>query len=617
MCGISGIIHLDRSPVPEPQIWDMIKAMKHRGPNDNGTFFEDGVGFGFVRLSIIDLSPAGHQPMFSHDERYVIIFNGEIFNYIEVREELKAKGHVFKTQTDTEVLIQSYVEWGEDMLHKLNGMWTFVIYDRKEKTLFGSRDRYGIKPLYYCIDGNRLLFASEIPSILAVLGRKPTADQSALFDFLIFNRTDQDEKTFFSEIKKVNHGCYFNMKLSPQESSVAKAMKIVKWYDLRRELKEPFKDPEEFREMFVSSIALRLRSDVPIGVCLSGGLDSSSIVSTMIKDFDKRDVHTFSAIYGEGKFGDESKFIYLYKDELPNMHYIMPDDKTIMADIPLMVRAHAEPIASTGPYAQYKVMELAKNHVTVTLDGQGADEMLAGYHYFFGFHFKNLLLKGKLGTLGSEMVHYYRKHRAILGLMSFILFMLPAGVRARVRAMEKGYIDEEFYATHAAIANTIAGELYGSPTLQDALINHFEYKLEHLLKWEDRNSMWFSLEARVPFLDHRLVERTLTLPDEMIINDGMTKQILREAMKGRLPEQIRMRRDKIGFGTPHDEWFRTPAFQEYIRGIINSPSFASRGLVDVRKVKAIYEQHVRREGNHGKEIWKWLHLENWFQTFID
>ncbi|GAB4490532.1 MAG: asparagine synthase (glutamine-hydrolyzing) [Saprospiraceae bacterium] len=617
MCGISGIIHLDRSPVPEPQIWEMIKAMKHRGPNDNGTFFEDGVGFGFVRLSIIDLSPAGHQPMFSHDERYVIIFNGEIFNYVELREELKAKGHQFRTKTDTEVLIQSYVEWGEDMLHKLNGMWTFVIYDRKEKTLFGSRDRYGIKPLYCAIDGKRLIFASEIPSILAVLGKKPTADQEALFDFLIFNRTDQDEKTFFSEIKKINHGCYFKMKVAPSEGSIAQAMKIVNWYDLRKQLKEPFKDPEEFREMFASSIALRLRSDVPIGVCLSGGLDSSSIVSTMIHDFDKRDVHTFSAIYGEGQFGDESKFIYLYKDVLPNMHYIMPDDKTIMADIPLMVRAHAEPIASTGPYAQYKVMELAKNHVTVTLDGQGADEMLAGYHYFFGFHFKNLLLKGKIGTLAAEMVHYYRKHRAVLGLMSFILFMLPAGVRARARAMEKGYIDEEFYAAHAANANTIAGELYGSATLQDALINHFEFKLEHLLKWEDRNSMWFSLEARVPFLDHRLVERTLTLPDEMIINNGMTKQILREAMKGRLPEPIRIRRDKIGFGTPHDEWFRTPAFQDYIKGIINSPSFASRGLVDVKKVQSIYEQHVRKEGNHGKEIWKWLHLENWFQTFID
>lgn len=616
MCGISGIIHLDRSPVPEPQIWDMIKAMKHRGPNDNGTFFEDGVGFGFVRLSIIDLTPAGHQPMFSHDERYVMIFNGEIFNYVELREELKSKGHVFKTHTDTEVLLTSYIEWGEEMLHRLNGMWTFVIYDRKEKTVFGSRDRYGIKPLYYCIDGNRLIFASEIPSILAVLGRKPTADRNALFDFLIFNRTDQNEDTFFSEIKKVNHGHFFKIRVELGKS-VKQALSIKKWYDLRKELKEPFKDPEEFRQMFVSSIALRLRSDVPIGVCLSGGLDSSSIVSTMIEDFDKRDVHTFSAIYGDGKFGDESKFIYLYKDKLHNMHYIMPDDKTLLADIETMVHAHAEPIASTGPYAQYKVMELAKNHVTVTLDGQGADEMLAGYHYFFGFHFKNLLLKGKIGSMTSEMFHYCNKHRALLGLMSFVLFMLPAGVRARARAMEKGYIDEEFFTTQSALASTISGELYGSSTLQEALINHFEYKLEHLLKWEDRNSMWFSLEARVPFLDHRLVERTLTLPDEMIIKDGMTKHILREAMKGRLPEQIRMRRDKIGFGTPHDEWFRTPAFQQYIKDIIYSQSFGSRGLVDVKKVQSMYEQHLHGDASHGKEIWKWIHLENWFSKFID
>lgn len=616
MCGISGIIHLDRSPVPEPQIWDMIKAMKHRGPNDNGTFFEDGIGFGFVRLSIIDLTPAGHQPMFSHDERYVMIFNGEIFNYVELREELKSKGHVFKTSTDTEVLLTAYIEWGEDMLHRLNGMWAFVIYDRKEKTVFGSRDRYGIKPLYYSIDGNRLIFASEIPSILAVLGRKPTADRNALFDFLIFNRTDQNEDTFFSEIKKVNHGHHFKIKVEPGKS-VTQALTIKKWYDLRKELKEPFKDPEEFRQMFVSSIALRLRSDVPIGVCLSGGLDSSSIVSTMIQDFDKRDVHTFSAVYGDGKFGDESKFIHLYKDELQNMHYIMPDDKTLMADIETMVHAHAEPIASTGPYAQYKVMDLAKDHVTVTLDGQGADEMLAGYHYFFGFHFKNLLLKGKIGSMASEMFHYCNKHRALLGLMSFVLFMLPAGVRARARAMEKGYIDEEFFTTQSALASTISGELYGSTTLQEALINHFEFKLEHLLKWEDRNSMWFSLEARVPFLDHRLVERTLTLPDEMIIKDGMTKHILREAMKGRLPEPIRTRRDKIGFGTPHDEWFRTPAFQRYIKDIIYSQSFASRGLVDVKKVQSMYEQHLRGEASHGKEIWKWIHLENWFSKFID
>jgi asparagine synthase (glutamine-hydrolysing) len=616
MCGISGIIHLDCSQVQIAPVKDMMKAMKHRGPDDEGTFFESGVGFGFVRLSIIDLSPAGHQPMFSHDERYVIIFNGEIFNYVEIREELKAKGHRFRTQTDTEVLLAAFIEWGEDMQHRLNGMWAFVIYDRREKTLFGSRDRYGIKPFYYCIDGNRLLFGSEIPSLTAALGRKPHPNADALFDFLVFNRTDQDESTFFSDIQKLNHGCSLHIDLGKGYGRWEQALAIRKWYDLRKALKEPFRNPEDFREMLYESIRLRLRSDVPVGVCLSGGLDSSSIVSMLIHDFDKRDVHTFSAVYGEGQFGDESRFIRLYQGELPNMHYITPDAGTLMADIEDMVRIHAEPIAGTGPYAQYKVMELAKDHVTVTLDGQGADEMLAGYHYFFGFHFKNLLLKGKPGGMAREMLAYYRKHQSLLGIKSFGLFMLPAGLRAKARIMEKGYIDEAFYRAHAG-GGAIAGDLYGSATLQDALINHFEYKLEHLLKWEDRNSMRFSLEARVPFLDHRLVERTLTLPDDMIIRDGMTKHILRQAMEARLPEPIRVRRDKIGFGTPHDEWFRTPAFQEYIKSIIYADSFAARRLVDVKKVQAMYEQHLRRAASHGKEIWKWLHLENWHRQFID
>ena len=190
-------------------------------------------------------------------------------------------------------------------------------------------------------------------------------------------------------------------------------------------------------------------------------------------------------------------------------------------------------------------------------------------------------------------------------------------VLLRARAIENGYIDEEFYNSFATENTAIVGELYGSETLKDALINHFEFKLEHLLKWEDRNSMWFSIEARVPFLDHRLVERTISLNDDLIINDGMTKYILREAMKGRLPEPIRMRKDKIGFGTPHDEWFRTPVFQKYIKDIIYSPAFASRGLVDVKKVQDLYARHLNRNGNYGKEIWKWIHMEKWFNAFID
>lgn len=594
-----------------------MKAMKHRGPNDDGLFLEENLGLGFVRLSIIDLTMDGHQPMFSHDQRYVMVFNGEIFNYVELREELKSKGHQFKTKTDTEVLLTSYIEWGEDMLHHLNGMWAFAIYDREEKTLFATRDRYGIKPFYYVIEDNRFMFASEIPCLLSVMSKKPEPDRSSLFDFLVYNRTDQTERTMFRDIKKLNHGQFMRVRVRPSTEKGTDAVSIRKWYDLKSELKQPFRSPEEFRESFQSSIDLRLRSDVPVGVCLSGGLDSSSIVSVLLKDFNKKDLHTFSAVYGEDKYGDESKFINLYRPELENMHYIQPDENTLLADIDSIVRAHAEPVAGTGPYAQYKVMELARENVTVTLDGQGADEMLAGYHYFFGFHFKNLLRKGRVGKLASEMAHYYMKHSAFLGILSYILFMLPAGLRARARVMENGYIDPEFYRSFAAENTTIAGELYGSQTLKDALINHFEFKLEHLLKWEDRNSMWFSLEARVPFLDHRLVERTLSLGDDLIINDGMTKYILREAMKGRLPEPIRTRKDKIGFGTPHDEWFRTPVFQKYIKEIIYSPEFASRGLVDVKKVQEIYAKHLARKGNHGKEIWKWIHMEKWFNTFID
>lgn len=617
MCGISGIIHPDGAPVAEQQLKAMILAMKHRGPNDEGWFAEDGLGLGFVRLSILDLSPAGHQPMFSADERYVLIFNGEVYNYIELREELKAKGHSFRSGTDSEVILAAYREWGEQMLHRFNGMWAFVIYDRRDKTVFAARDRFGVKPFFYCIDGQRILFGSDIRSITAVLGRKPTPDPETIFSFLAFNRTDQNDSTFLKEVKKLDHGHYFKMRIGPDAPSDDKKFRPQKWYNIRKELKEPFKNPEEYREMFSSAVGLRLRSDVPVGVCLSGGLDSSSIVSVLLKDYDKKDLNTFSAVYGSGRRGDESGFIDLYRGQLQNMYFAQPDEHSLLADIDDLTRAQYEPVPSTSTYAQYRVMKLAKDHVIVTLDGQGADEALAGYHYFFGFHFKNLLRSGRIGALASEMGHYYGKHRSLYGIKSLAFFLLPAFLRSQVRVMEKGYLDNDFFQSHNNGDNLIAGELYGSPSLQDALINHFEYKLEHLLKWEDRNSMWFSLEARVPFLDYRLVERTLSLPDDMIIREGMTKHILREAMKGTLPEPIRMRRDKIGFETPEAEWFRTPVFQKYIKNLISSEPFISRGIMDVKKVQLLYNNHLERKANHSREIWKWIHLEKWYNQFID
>ncbi|MEQ1744326.1 MAG: asparagine synthase (glutamine-hydrolyzing) [Saprospiraceae bacterium] len=403
MCGISGIIQLNGQPVPEQALRTMMLAMKHRGPNDDGLFSENGAGLGFVRLSILDLSAAGHQPMFSHDERYVLIFNGEVYNYLELREELRAKGHHFRSGSDTEVVLAAYQEWGEDMLHRFNGMWALVLFDRQDKKVFAARDRFGVKPFFYAVDGDRILFGSDIRSITAVLGRKPTPDQETLFNFLAFNRTDQNDGTFLQEVKKLDHGHCFTLNLAPGAPAAEKILRPRKWYDIRKQIKEPFKNPEEYREMFNSAVGLRLRSDVPVGVCLSGGLDSSSIVSVLLQDYQKRDLNTFSAIYGSGQKGDESAFIDLYKGQVQNMYFTRPDENSLLADLDDLALAQYEPVPSSSTYAQYRVMKLAAEHVVVTLDGQGADEALAGYHYFFGFHFKNLLRSGRLAALVHQL----------------------------------------------------------------------------------------------------------------------------------------------------------------------------------------------------------------------
>jgi len=261
-------------------------------------------------------------------------------------------------------------------------------------------------------------------------------------------------------------------------------------------------------------------------------------------------------------------------------------------------------------------MELAKGKVVVTLDGQGADEELAGYHYFFGFYFKDLLKNAKIGKLGGELFSYLKKHNSLYGLKSFVYFMLPKNLRTKTRIIEKGYLETDFSKKFSG-NNSIAGNLYGSESLKEALLDHFEYKLEHLLKWEDRNSMHFSIEARVPFLDHRLVEKTLATSNDWVIQKGMTKYILREAMKGILPEKIRLRRDKIGFGTPEAEWFKSGSWQKIINDILESKSFKDRCIINPEKAKQKYASHLKGKIDISKEIWKWIHLELWFRMFID
>jgi asparagine synthase (glutamine-hydrolysing) len=615
MCGICGLIDLTSHIVQETQVREMMRIQKHRGPDDDGIFIEENVGFGFVRLSILDLSAAGHQPMFSEDQRYVIVYNGEIFNYIELRTELKSFGYSFKSGSDTEVLIAAFRHWGEDCLHRFNGMWAFVIYDRFEKRIFASRDRYGIKPFYYLLNSGIFAFASEIPPLLTLLPGNPDANELSIFDFLVFNRTDQNENTFFEGIKKLQHGhtIRINLKVIGEKESI----KINKWYDLRLKVSKTsgFSGSNELKELFSDSVGLRLRSDVPVGVCLSGGLDSSSIVSVLLKDFRKDDLNTFSAVYSKGQTGDESEFIGEYDSVLNNMFFITPDSHSLLSDIYSFVKAHAEPIPSTAPYAQFKVMELARQNVVVTLDGQGADEMLAGYHYFFGYFFKDLLQHGKIFDLSSEVFNYLFTHRSLYGLKSLAYFMLPEALRTKVKVNEKGYLKRDFIDTFSA-GNSISNNLYGSESLQDALLDHFEYKLEHLLKWEDRNSMWFSLEARVPFLDHRLVEKTLALNGRNVIRKGMTKSIFREAMKGTLPERIRLRKDKTGFDTPQDEWFRETGFNDLVKDVLSSGTFICSNYINRDKALKLFELHRQSKINISKEIWKWIHLELWYRQFF-
>lgn len=606
MCGIAGIINLNSSKVNRDKLDLMIQKMNHRGPDDHGVYLNNNVGLGFVRLSILDLSSAGHQPMLSPDKRFVIIYNGEIFNYLELKKELEDEGYTFKTTTDTEVLLNAYIHWGKSCLDKFNGMWAFVIYDSQENEIFGARDRFGIKPFYYTINNDNLIFASEIPPILEVLNKKIEPNMDSIFDYLVFNRTDQNENTFFKHIQKLKHGHYFKYKNGN--------MSIRKWYDLKENLKKPFLNSHEYNDLLLNSIELRLRSDVPVGICFSGGLDSSSILSLVQSK--SININTFSAIYKEGETGDETKFINLYKDRVDKMNFINPTAETLFDDLNDLIETHAEPIPDTSPYAQYKVMQLAKKKVTVTLDGQGADEQLGGYHYFFGLYFKELLKKLKWLKLLREIIAYKKNHSSNLGIKSFGFFLLPSFLRTKLQIQRKGYLTQHFLETNYT-NSSISETLYNSRTLKEGFIDHFEYKLEHLLKWEDRNSMRFSIEARVPFLDHRLVEKTLSLQNNMFISNGTTKVILRDAMKGLIPEEIRIRQDKIGFGTPEAEWFRRDFFKDYIIELLNSESLKRRNIIDPKKAKEMYLQHLNGQTDISKEIWKWINLELWFRKFID
>jgi asparagine synthase (glutamine-hydrolysing) len=606
MCGICGIISFDNKSIQETHLREMMQVMKHRGPDDEGVFLKENIGLGFVRLSILDLTIAGHQPMLSNDGKYVIVMNGEIFNYLELREELKYV-YQFKSNSDTEVLLAAYIIWGKQCLEKLNGMFAFLILDTDTMNVFGARDRFGIKPFYYYLDNSVFIFASDIPPLLSQLSGKAQAEDSIIFDYLVFNRTNHTDKTFFKGIRKLPHG----HSISIENGNV----KIKRWYDLSlniRQYSESKFDERDFLEELKKSIDFQLRSDVPVGTCLSGGLDSSAITSLILLN-NRRVLNSFSAVYGTGQQGDESEFISEFSNSNLIQHFTNPTSSTLLEDLDDFNDALSEPVPTSSVYAEYKVMKLAKNHCTVILNGQGADEILAGYHYFYGYYFRDLLKKYKWGTLLREVAHYTNLQKSDNALRYLVFSFNPRFLR---HYKDHSNLDDSFYDTYYNSENILLDSFYDSKNLKEFLIKHFEYKFEHHLLWADKNGMHFSLETRFPFLDHNLVEKTLSLDSDSYIKNGYTKAIMRNSLKGILPEKIRLRTDKIGFSTPESMWFNDSNLFDFLSEVVNSPSFASRGYFKADQCKRMLSE-LKNHNKYNPRFWRWIQLELWFRKFVD
>lgn len=599
MCGIAGIVS-DRAEDLSP-IEAMCSALRHRGPDDEGYLVAsvavgkcrayagadtvaslalprltrsafDGaqLALGHRRLSILDLSPAGHGPMASADGSAWVTYNGEIYNYLELREELRALGHGFHTATDTEVLLAAWQQWGPACLHRFNGMWAFGLYDVRRRLLFAARDRFGIKPFHYAWDGQVLVFASEIKGLRAhphVHGRPREATLRA---FLAGGFLDEGDATFFEGIRSLPPGHALFLDLATHKARVSR------WYELPRHPQRPG-SPQELRGLLESAVELHLRSDVDVGSCLSGGLDSSSIVALTARQWSGAVNHrhrAFSVLYSDPGL-DESAFVdSVVRASGVEAAVTRPTSAQFVVDLPRLVEHQDEPFSSAAVYSQWRVMRLAHEvGARVLLDGQGADEVLAGYHYQFGPFLAEIAAdRGLAAAVKQARAAARITGRPLaffLGLVAYHTVPIPYDWRARllVSRATHGRVPAELLGTASGEALPRSTRHRPQRTLADE--RHAELtaaSLPALLRYEDRNSMAFSIEARTPFLDYRLVERALALPATDLLRDGWTKALLREAMKDVLPENVRLRRDKVGFGTPERRWLAeiAPQVREWL-----------------------------------------------------
>lgn len=628
MCGICGVAWKDVTrPAGLAEVRAMNDAQQHRGPDDEGEYDHGPMALGHRRLSIIDLSPLGHQPMLAADAGCAIIHNGEIYNFVEIRRELEQRGVAFVSDTDTEVLLQAYLAWGPDCVSRFNGMWAFAVYDRRKGRIFLSRDRFGIKPLYYVNDDKRFAFASEIKALLAAFGDLRTVNDAFLHHFLPTGMLDDGPETSFATIAQLlpAHSALYDLATG--------TLRTWRYWDVEPQLfRERWvgRDPvASLRHLLQSSIELHMRSDVPVGTCLSGGIDSSAIVGLM-SGMRQDPVHTFSGLYDD-KDCDEQRFVEAVRRRsgCHGCDIRREPDGDFVDDLATITWHQDTPTAGPGLYTQFNVMARASRDVTVILDGQGSDELFAGYLPYYAMRIDDLIRRGgfrgrreALGLTAAVARHWAPDIFNAAALSKITARYLPAAHRLLSR-IHPG--TREPPVLHPGLAQRVAGremvrhqpEKYGDRLSQTLFRHLVDQSIPALLHYEDRNSMAFSLEARVPLLDHRIVEFALGLGVEYKIRDTWTKWILRKAAEDQLPPQVAWRRSKMGYPTPAARWMRQPKDRDALHELLFSRRFLDREIVSRDSLAFYWNQHQSQRADRSWLLYRYATVELWHRHFID
>ena len=621
MCGFVGFLALSADASPSHEwITSLIDTIAHRGPDDDGVLIDGRVGLGFRRLSILDLSPAGHQPMTSADGTLSMVFNGEIYNYLELRAELQSLGHRFTSTGDTEVLLASYAQWGPRCVDRLVGMYAFCVLDRRASRLFLARDRFGIKPLYVVTHPRGILFASEIKAIRRSGLWRGALNMARFAQFLSLGRTElvpDDADTYLEGVQQIlpGHSCIVRFDGARTDECYWEPTTSPQVHD---------DDPVAgFLARFDDAMRLHLRSDVPVGVMLSGGMDSVSIACTMA-DLSRaagtgQALHAFS--FASERFDETEQLDDTIARTGVTMHRLpelQPDD--FWSKLRTLMWFHDEPVHALSVLMGFELYGLAAaNGIRVVLSGQGADETIGGYEYLFDHMLVSEALRGRLPTVleQARIVAGSRGKpvREVLGRVArmaraHVLSGLPAyRAAAARRRLEEGRGREYLAPEFRALASPVR-ELPGQ-TLAAALVRSTRQSpLPHYLRAEDRNSMAHSVESRVPFLDHRLAEYAMRLPAHWQMSDGWNKRVQRDAMRGRIPDSVRLRRQKFGFPTPAQDWFSGPlaaGMRDIVRG---GPAMRS-GWFDQAALQRAVEQQIRGEADVHNVLVNVAQLDSW------